>query len=192
MAGSGGAVLSGVVVAVSSGSVVGARSGASVPAVASVVSAAPSSSLEHAATTSAAVIPTAVNRRRVPWRLVPVISAPPLPRRPHGRRFGNLSGATGGTPTRTTRLRARVFRHGAHARSRERSAMIRLGVVRSLLAAVLFGATVPAASELAGEMPAFTLAGLLYLGAAAATAPALLAAPPSRRALRAEWRPALV
>jgi len=70
--------------------------------------------------------------------------------------------------------------------------MIRVGVVRSLLAAVLFGATVPAASELAGDVPAFTLAGLLYLGAAAATAPALLAAPPSRRALRAQWRPALV
>jgi len=63
--------------------------------------------------------------------------------------------------------------------------MIRLGVVRSLLAAVLFGATVPAASELAGEMPAFTLAGLLYLGAAAATAPAVVVSPPSRRALRA-------
>lgn len=70
--------------------------------------------------------------------------------------------------------------------------MIPVGIVRCLMAAALFGATVPASSELAGDVPAFTLAGLLYLGAAAAVAPAVLAAPPSRRALRSEWRPTLV
>lgn len=70
--------------------------------------------------------------------------------------------------------------------------MSRIGVVRSLVAAVLFGATVPAASELAIDVPAFTLAGLLYLGAAVAMVPAVLVTPPTRRALRAEWRPALV
>ena len=70
--------------------------------------------------------------------------------------------------------------------------MIRVGVIRSLVAALLFGATVPASSELAGDVPAFTLAGLLYLGAAAAMVPAVIGAPPTRRALRMEWRPALL
>jgi len=42
-------------------------------------------------------------------------------------------------------------------------------VVRCLLAAVLFGATAPAASELAGEIPAFTLAGLARTSAASAS-----------------------
>ena len=70
--------------------------------------------------------------------------------------------------------------------------MNRIGVVRCLLAAVLFGATAPAASELAGSIPAFTLAGLLYVGAALAVLPSVLMRPPTRRALRAEWRPAAV
>jgi drug/metabolite transporter (DMT)-like permease len=48
------------------------------------------------------------------------------------------------------------------------------------------------ASQLAGSIPSFTLAGLLYLGAALAVAPAVARRPPSRQALRAEWRPALV
>ena len=70
--------------------------------------------------------------------------------------------------------------------------MSRAGVVRCLLAAVLFGATAPAASELAGSVPALTLAGLLYLGAAMAVLPAVARRPPSRDALVREWRPALV
>lgn len=70
--------------------------------------------------------------------------------------------------------------------------MSRAGVVRCLLAAVLFGATAPAASELAGSVPMFTLAGLLYLGAAVAVLPAVARRPPSRPALVREWRPALV
>ena len=65
-------------------------------------------------------------------------------------------------------------------------------MLRCLLAAVLFGATAPLASELAGSVPAFTLAGLLYVGAAIAAAPATIRHPPSTRALRAEWRPAAV
>lgn len=68
----------------------------------------------------------------------------------------------------------------------------RVGVVRCLVAAVLFGATAPLASELAGSIPAFTLAGLLYLGAAVAAAPATVRRPPSVTAVRAEWRPAAV
>ena len=66
----------------------------------------------------------------------------------------------------------------------------RVAVGRCLVAAVLFGASAPLASELAGSVPAFTLAGLLYVGAAIATAPAIVGRPPSKRALRAEWRPA--
>ena len=60
------------------------------------------------------------------------------------------------------------------------------------MAAVLFGATAPAASELAGSVPAFTLAGLLYLGAAIAVFPIVARRPPSRDALVAEWKPAAV
>lgn len=60
------------------------------------------------------------------------------------------------------------------------------------MAAVLFGATAPAASELAGSVPAFTLAGLLYLGAAVAVLPTVIRRPASRDALVWEWKPALV
>jgi drug/metabolite transporter (DMT)-like permease len=67
-----------------------------------------------------------------------------------------------------------------------------IGVVRCLLAAALFGATAPLASELAGSVPVFTLAGLLYVGAAMAALPVTVRRPPSRRALGAEWRPAIV
>ena len=41
-------------------------------------------------------------------------------------------------------------------------------------------------------MPAFTLAGLLYLGAALAVVPTVIRRPPSREALVSEWKPALV
>jgi drug/metabolite transporter (DMT)-like permease len=57
------------------------------------------------------------------------------------------------------------------------------------LAAILFGASAPAASELAGSVPAFTLAGLLYLGAAVAVFPSVARRPPGAAALRSEWRP---
>ena len=67
--------------------------------------------------------------------------------------------------------------------------MSRVGVVRCLIAAVLFGASAPLASELAGSVPAFTLAGLLYVGAAIAAAPVTLRRPPTAPALRREWRP---
>jgi drug/metabolite transporter (DMT)-like permease len=70
--------------------------------------------------------------------------------------------------------------------------MIRVGVTRCLLAAVLFGAATPAASELAGKVPTFTLAGLLYIGAALAVIPAVLKRPPTRSALRSEWRPVAI
>lgn len=70
--------------------------------------------------------------------------------------------------------------------------MNRVGVLRCLAAAALFGATAPAASELAGTVPAFTLAGLLYLGAAVAVLPATAVHRPDRTALAREWRPVTV
>lgn len=70
--------------------------------------------------------------------------------------------------------------------------MNRAGIVRCLLAAVLFGASAPAASELAGEVPSLMLAGLLYVGAGLAVVPSVLRSPPTGVALRRDWRPALV
>ena len=52
--------------------------------------------------------------------------------------------------------------------------MPRIGVVRCMVAAVLFGASAPAASKLAGDVPTLVLAGLLYVGAALAVAPVAL------------------
>ena len=54
------------------------------------------------------------------------------------------------------------------------------GVLRCLAAAVLFGASAPAASVLAGDMTALVLAGLMYLGAALAVA----ALPAARSSVR--------
>ncbi len=62
--------------------------------------------------------------------------------------------------------------------------MTRRGVIRCSLAAVLFGISAPAASRLAGDMSAFTLAGLLYLGAAIAVLPFIGRVRPTREALR--------
>lgn len=70
--------------------------------------------------------------------------------------------------------------------------MVRFGIARCLCAALLFGASTPAASELASDMSTFALAGLLYLGAALAVTPVMVRRPPSWRALRAEWRPTTV
>lgn len=70
--------------------------------------------------------------------------------------------------------------------------MNRAAVMRCLMAAALFGATAPAASELAGSIPSFTLAGLLYVGAALAVLPSVIVRPPSRHALATEWRPVAV
>ena len=57
-------------------------------------------------------------------------------------------------------------------------------MLRCSLAAVLFGISAPAASRLAADMGAFTLAGLLYLGAALFVVPVLGTKLPSRRAVR--------
>jgi len=62
--------------------------------------------------------------------------------------------------------------------------MIRRGVLRCSWAAVLFGISAPLASRLAGDMSAFSLAGLLYLGAAFAVLPFLGRARPTRDAVR--------
>ena len=58
------------------------------------------------------------------------------------------------------------------------------GVLRCSLAAVLFGISAPAASQLAGDMRAATLAGLLYLGAAIAVTPVAFRNRPSPSAWR--------
>lgn len=68
----------------------------------------------------------------------------------------------------------------------------RIGVTRCLAAAVLFGASAPAASVLAGDMPALVLAGLLYLGAAIAVTPAVVRHRPSAESLSTGWRPLAV
>ncbi len=70
--------------------------------------------------------------------------------------------------------------------------MSHVGIVRCLLAAVLFGASAPAASRLAGEVPALMLAGLLYIGAGLAVVPSVTRTPPTALALQRDWRPALV
>jgi drug/metabolite transporter (DMT)-like permease len=63
--------------------------------------------------------------------------------------------------------------------------MNRRGILRCAAAAVLFGASTPAASKLAGRMNAFTLAGLLYVGAALAVLPVVaVVARPAREAVR--------
>lgn len=62
--------------------------------------------------------------------------------------------------------------------------MSRRGVLRCLLAAVFFGLSAPAASRLARDLGPFTLAGLLYVGAALATALPAIGRPPSRQSLR--------
>ncbi len=62
--------------------------------------------------------------------------------------------------------------------------MNRAGVVRCWLAAVLFGISAPLASRLTDDMGAFTLAGLLYVGAALAVLPVVGRTPPTRVALR--------
>ncbi len=58
------------------------------------------------------------------------------------------------------------------------------GIIRCGIAAILFGISAPAASRLTNDMGAFTLAGLLYLGAALAVAPFARRSPPTRTALR--------
>lgn len=68
----------------------------------------------------------------------------------------------------------------------------RIGVTRCLLAAALFGASAPAASKLAGDVPTLVLAGLLYLGAGLAVLPAVVRRPPTWQAVQRDWRPASV
>ena len=63
---------------------------------------------------------------------------------------------------------------------------MRAGIARCALASLLFGATAPVASRLAGEVGAFTLAGLLYVGAALAVAPVV--AHRRRRGAGDRWR----
>lgn len=65
-------------------------------------------------------------------------------------------------------------------------------MTRCFLSALLFGASAPAASRLAGEVPTLFLAGLLYVGAGLAVAPTVIRVPPTSTALRREWRPVLV
>lgn len=61
---------------------------------------------------------------------------------------------------------------------------MRRGVIRCGLAALLFGASTPFAAQLAHETSAFTLAGLLYLGAALAVLPTSLRSRPDGLSVR--------
>lgn len=60
----------------------------------------------------------------------------------------------------------------------------RRGLWECAIAAVLFGVSAPLAAELADDVSPFTLAGLLYLGAAIAVLPFAGTTPPSSAALR--------
>jgi drug/metabolite transporter (DMT)-like permease len=62
--------------------------------------------------------------------------------------------------------------------------MNRTGMLRCGAAAVLFGISAPLASLLTDDMGAFTLAGLLYIGAAIAVLPLAGRTPPTRQAVR--------
>lgn len=68
----------------------------------------------------------------------------------------------------------------------------RVAVGRCVGAAVLFGASAPAASVLAVDLSAFTLAGLLYLGAALAVAPSSVRAWPAASTWRRSFWPLAV
>lgn len=67
-------------------------------------------------------------------------------------------------------------------------AVTRSGVRNCALAALLFGASTPAASVIAEDMAPLVLAGLLYLGAAMAVLPWWIVRRPEPTALRREWR----
>ncbi len=67
--------------------------------------------------------------------------------------------------------------------------MTRSGVRNCALAALLFGASTPAASVIAQDMKPLVLAGLLYLGAALAVSPWWFVARPQWSALRRDRRP---
>ncbi|MGH9139499.1 MAG: DMT family transporter [Acidimicrobiales bacterium] len=62
--------------------------------------------------------------------------------------------------------------------------MIRHGLIRCAAAAVLFGVSAPLAAKIADDVSAFTLAGLLYVGAATAVAPWVIRKPPSAHSVR--------
>ena len=66
--------------------------------------------------------------------------------------------------------------------------MSRSGVWNCALAALLFGASTPAASVIAQDMEPLALAGLLYLGAALAVSPWWIMRRPHVGALRRDWR----
>ena len=66
----------------------------------------------------------------------------------------------------------------------KRSGVARSGVTSCVLAALLFGASTPAASYIARDMEPLVLAGLLYVGAALAVTPWWVRSRPSREALR--------
>ena len=58
------------------------------------------------------------------------------------------------------------------------------GVLRCAIAAVLFGVSAPLAGQLAGDLGPFTLAGLLYVGAAIAVTPMLGRVRPTQDTMR--------
>ena len=80
------------------------------------------------------------------------------------------------------------FGQGGARRAVPLATVTRSGVWSCLVAALLFGASTPAASVIADDMTPLVLAGLLYLGAAIVVAPWWLTRPPDRAALRRDRR----
>ena len=78
-----------------------------------------------------------------------------------------------------------VLHRFAHERCGTVAEVTKSGVRNCALAALLFGASTPAASVIAADMKPLVLAGLLYLGAALAVAPWWVARRPTAGALRA-------
>src|SRR6188508_2720819 len=78
---------------------------------------------------------------------------------------------------------------GASAGRDYRGDVGRAGVRDCALAALLFGASTPAASVVAQDMRPLALAGLLYLGAALAVSPWWIVRRPAAGALARDWRP---
>jgi drug/metabolite transporter (DMT)-like permease len=112
------------------------------------------------------------------WNSSKVIDREPPPREPHQSAVSTRRSGIGfpavGDRRRTIRL------------------VNRSGVALCLAAAVLFGASTPAASVLARDIEPLVLAGLLYLGAALAMVPFVGRSPVRVSALRADARLVLV
>src|SRR5665648_618082 len=111
-------------------------------------------------------------------------------RREPARQPGHVPGVAGAAQPRLHRAARRGGRrHGGAQRPTALTPVtapgpatmgaVRRGLIRCGAAALLFGASTPVASQLAGGMGPFVLAGLLYLGGGLAAVPQALRTPPT-------------